>query len=191
MIQNRSQKEQGFTLIEIIIVIAIFSALMLGLLNLFDWHNKVYLLERADTQATGSARITMNNMTKYIAQASQVLASRTISGTTYTTGATTVVLQLPSFDTSGNLITNTNDYVVYNLSGTTLSQITELGSASSARYAGSKVMSQDVGTLSITYDTVDVTAATKVTINLRTQAVSRGSNMVDTQVTNTIFLRNK
>lgn len=191
MMQNRSQKEQGFTLIEIIIVIAIFSALMLALLNLFDWHNKVYLLERADTQATGSARITMNNMTKYIAQASQVLASRTINGTTYTTGSNTVVLQLPSFDASGNLIASTNDYVVYNLSGTTLSQITELGSASSARYAGTKVMSQDVGTLSITYDTVDVTAATKVTINLRTQAVSRGSNMVDTQVTNTIFLRNK
>lgn len=188
-VMNQKTFEQGFTLLEVVIVTAIFAILMIGLLNLYDWHNRVYSIHRADTQATGSARVAMNNISHYTAQASQVLTSRTISGTTYTTDSDTVVLRLPAYDGSGNLLTNTYDHIVYNLIGTELSQIVELGSGSSRR-PGNKLLSGDVQTLSITYNNGDVTLANKVTVDLQTRAVSRGTSVITAHVTDTIFLRN-
>ncbi len=185
-----SKKEKGFTLIEVVIVTSIFTVLALALLNVFDWHNKLFNLERADTEAVGSARITMNNMATYIAQASNIEANRTIGGTTYTTDADTVVLQLPAFDSSGNLLASIYDYVVYNKSGTTLSQITEIGSGSS-RNAGTKVMTAYAQSLSFTYDSVDLTQVTQVIVDLQTQATVRGCSVTTAHVANTIFLRNK
>ncbi len=194
MITHRVQKkfEQGFTLIEVVIVIAIFTILIVALLNLFEWHNKLFYLGQADIQATGSARATMNSMSLYIPQASSVLASHAISGTTYTTDGDTLVLQLPSYDSSGNLINNTNDYVVYYLNSGALYQLISLGSGSGDRKAGTKQLSEDVANFALTYDQGDVTQATKVIVNLTTQATVRGGQEETTiQVNETFFLRNK
>ncbi|HEX3099983.1 MAG TPA: prepilin-type N-terminal cleavage/methylation domain-containing protein [Patescibacteria group bacterium] len=188
--RKRKSAEQGFTLIEVVIVTGIFSVLMLAMLNLFDWHNKVYFLEQADTQATGSARTTMNNMDKYIAQASSVESSRTVSGTTYTTDSDTLVLKLPAFDSSDNLLTNIYDYVVYYKTGNSLYQLIDLGSGS-GRNGGTKLMSAYAQTLTFTYDAGDVTQATRVTVDLQAQATSRGASTTTAHVTDTIFLRNK
>ncbi len=182
--------QKGFTLIEVVIVIGIFSLLMIALLDLFDWHNKIFLLERADTEATGSARTAMNNMTENISQASSVVTSHTFGSTTYTTGTNTLVLQIPSYNSSGNIITGTYDYVAYYKSGNALYQILEAGSGS-ARKANTKQLATNAATLTFTTDyPLDVAQATNVIIDLQTQATIRGNNTSTAHVTNTIFLRN-
>ena len=191
MTLNSLHKNQaGFTLFEMIIVIFLFAILLIGLLNIFDWQQKVYNMEQAEVLATGSARNVMNNMNMYIAQADQIEASRTINGVLYTTGGTTIVVRLPSFDASGDLLASTYDYFVFTQNGTNLNQVVELA-ANSGRKAGNKLLSDKVDSFALTYNNGTVTAASKVTVNLTTKAYFRGTQFADATLAQTIFLRNK
>ncbi|QQS22732.1 type II secretion system protein [bacterium] len=67
-----TSQQQGFTIMEVVIVIALFAIILVALLSLFDWHQKIFILEQADVRATSSVRSTMNNMSKYVAQASNI-----------------------------------------------------------------------------------------------------------------------
>src|SRR5690349_4747585 len=125
-----NRNKSGFTLIELVIVLGISSIVLLGLLSLFEWHQKVFVYEQADVQVTSSARQVMNNMSEYIAQGYMILSSRTINGTAYTTDADTIVLQIPSRNSSGSAIAGTYDYVVFNLSNGSIYQSIETGNGS-------------------------------------------------------------
>ncbi len=184
----RSQK--GFTLIEVIIVIGIFSFLMVALLNLFEWHNKVYFQERAEVQTTDGTRQAFNSMTKYIAQASHILSSITFGSTNYTTDNHTLVLQLPAFDSNGNIISNGSDYVIYYLANNSLYQLIQTN-GSSARHAGTKLLSENVSSLSFTYNNASPAAADTVTVDLQTQASVRNVSTVTSHLNDVIFLRNQ
>jgi len=182
--------EQGFTLIEIVIVTFLFSLLLLGLFSVFDWHQKVFLLEQAEVRATGSVRSAMNEMSRYIAQGNRIESSRTIGGQTYNTSASGVVLQIPAINSSGDVITTAYDYVVYYTSGTDLYQIIEPGSGSS-RKASNRQLSSVLQSLSLTYNNADPTLASSITVDITAQAQSRGSSYVTAHVIDTIFLRNR
>ncbi len=146
---KRSQSQQGFTLMEVVIVMFLFSVLLLGLMTIYDWHQKVYLLEQADVRATGSVRTALNEMSRYIAQGDKIIASRTIAGQTYNTGTGALILELPSRSSTDNVITNTFDYVTYYVSGTDLYQVVEVGTGSN-RPAGKRQLSSTIDTLSFT-----------------------------------------
>ncbi len=184
----RPNRQTGFTLIELLIVLAISSVLLIGLMTLFDWHNKVFVFEQADVKATGSARNSLNNMTEYIAQGTFVMAWRTVNGTTYTTDNDTLVLELPSLSNTGNFIAGSYDYVVFYLSNGSLYQVTDFN-ASSTRTKTDKKLAENVQTFSLTYDTVDPTQASTIAIDLQTSEPARGTT-VSAHVTDTILLRN-
>lgn len=187
---RHARSRDGFTIIEVIIVVAISSVLMLGLLGTFDWQNKVYNLEQAEVLSTGSARVAMNNITTNLAQGLGIVASRTVGGTNYTTGVSTVIVQIPSYNSSGTLLANTYDYVVYTLSGSNLEQVVELG-ANSDRPLVTKRLSDKVETFALSYNNANATLASQVTVNLVTRAYYRGNKSASVQLTETIFLRNK
>lgn len=190
MISNSVKQQNGFTIIEVSIVIALFTILLLGLLSIFDWQNKIYNFEQAEVQATGSARTAMNSLTFTLAQGIRLESSRTINGTNYTTGGGSVVVQLPAYSSSGDLIPSVYDYVAYYSTGTNLYQITEAGSGS-ARPAGTKILSDKLNSFSLTYNNGDVTAASEVSVVVTTQAAYRGNQSVSSTLQETIFLRNK
>ncbi len=183
------KKQQGFTIMELVVVIALCSVLLLGLLALFDWHSKVFTLEQADVRATGSVRSVMNNMTKYVAQGITLESSRTISGTTYTTDADTVIVKIPSVDSSGNVIASTYDYVAYNLSNGSVTQVIEAGSGT-VRTAGSKLLAENVQSFSLTYDNATAALATYVVVDIQTRVTTKGTSAATARSTDTIFLRN-
>lgn len=170
-------------------MIFVLSLLLLGMLSLFDWHNKVYYLEQAEVQATGSARTALSHMDKYIGQASTILASQDIGGTTYNSGATTVVLQIPAIDNNNDIIATTSDYVVYYVDGTQLFEVLQAGT-NSIRKSATKQLSDSVNTLSFSYDNADYSQVRKVTVDLQTRAQARATQ-VNTHLTQTIFLRNR
>ncbi len=183
------KREQGFTLVELIIVLAICTVLMLGFLSLFEWHQKIYTLEQADVRATSAVRTTLNHMSLYIAQGYEIKATRNVSGTDYTTSSNTVILQLPSVNSSGNVIAATFDYIVFYLDDGSIYQLIEAGSGST-RDSGSKLLADNVNAFTLTYNNGDVSLASEVTIDLQTQIPIRGST-VDARVIDTIFLRNR
>jgi prepilin-type N-terminal cleavage/methylation domain-containing protein len=183
------KQAQGFTIIEVIIVLAVSSILMLGLFTLFDWHQKVYIQEEATVRTTGDVRNTLNSMAKYIAQSSNILASRNFSGTTYTTGGSVLVLEVPSVNSSDEIIPATYDYIVFYLDSGTIRQIVEAGSGS-RRLSGTKKMAENVLSFSLTYNNGTPSQASNVSIDLQTSITTRNGT-VNTRVSDTIFLRNK
>lgn len=187
---NIRTKQRGFTLPEVVIVIFLFAILLLALMNIFEWQQKVYNFEQADILATGSARVAMNNMTMMIAQGINVVETRNVGGVDYTTGASTVIVKIPSYDSSGNILANTYDYVIYHLSSGKLNQIID-ASATSKRKSATKLLSDKVDSFSLSYNNTDKTLASKVTVNLITRAFYRGGHSVSATVGETIFLRNK
>lgn len=182
--------QSAFTIIEVTIVIGLFAILLLGLFSIFDWQNKIYNFEQAEVQATGSARTAMNSLTFTLAQGIRLETSRTISGTNYTTGGGGLVVQLPAYNSSGDLIPSVYDYVAYYSNGTNLYQVTEAGSGS-ARPAGTKLLSDKLNSFALTYNNGDVTLASEVTVDITTQANYRGNQSVTSNLEETIFLRNK
>lgn len=181
--------EDGFTLIELVIVIAVSSVLLLGMLNLFDWHQKIYLQETANIGTTTAVRGSLLKMSKNIAQATTVMASHTFGSTTYTSGASELVLQLPSVNSSGNAIATTYDYVAYYLSGGALYEKIE-ANAASTRLATTKLIAENAQTFTLTYDTATPAAASYISIILEDVIATRTNNAT-TRLTDTIFLRNK
>jgi prepilin-type N-terminal cleavage/methylation domain-containing protein len=181
--------EKGFTIIEVVIVIAISLVLLIGLLNLFEWHQKVYVLEEATVRTTSDARNTMLSMSEYIAQSSNVLPSHSFNSILYTTSGNTVVLEVPSVNSSDNVIPFTFDYVAFYLQNGSVYQIVEVGTGS-VRPAGTKRLAENVQTFTLTYNSGTPSQSSTVNIDLRTLIPTRNGN-VDTRVTDTIFLRNK
>ncbi|MDQ3018889.1 MAG: prepilin-type N-terminal cleavage/methylation domain-containing protein [bacterium] len=188
--KHLNAKQQGFTLIEVVIVTFLFSILLLGLMSLYDWHQKVYMLEQAEVQATGSVRSAMNNMSRYIAQGREIDSSRTINGTTYNTSSSSIIVEIPSLSASGDVVNGGFDYVVYYLSGTNLYQVIETGSGS-VRIGGTKQLSSAMESLTFTYNNADPTIASQVIIDMQARATARGTSSVTAHVIDTIFLRNR
>lgn len=159
----------GFTVVELVIIVAISVFACIGLVNLFLTFNALYGYQRAFLATAASASTAMGALEAATAPAEQVLASRVFSGTTYTSATTTLVLQLPAVNASGNIIAGTKDYVVFFLATTTLYRLTEAG-AGSVRPSGLKKLSTTVALLAFTYNDPDAMKATVVTADLTTQA---------------------
>jgi prepilin-type N-terminal cleavage/methylation domain-containing protein len=183
------KQSNGFTIIEVIIVLGVSTILMLGLFTLFDWHQKVYVQEEATVRTVGDARSTLNSMGRYIAQGSSILVSHDFNGTVYTTGGNVLVLEVPSVNSSDEIIPATYDYVAYYLDSGNIHQVIDAGSGST-RLSGTKKLASNVLSFSLTYNNGTPSQASNVTIDLQTQITTRNGN-VTTHVTDTIFLRNK
>lgn len=179
---------KGFTLIEVLIVISLTSIVLLALLGLFDWHNRIYYLEQAQVMATGGARTAMNHLEEHIAQARAVTASRTINGTLYTSSNSAMVLQMPAISDTGSIVPVTYDYIVYYVSGTGLYELVQ-ADAGSSRASVSKQLTNDIDSFSLTYNNADLTQASTVTVDLQTR-VSAPRTHATTHVRETILLRN-
>lgn len=181
--------QSGFTIIEIVIVIGISIILLVGLLNLFYWHQRIYSQEEASVRTTASVRSALVNISEAAAQAVTIEASHNFSGTDYTTSGSTLVLKLPAINSSDSVIANTYDYFVFYLNGSSVYLIIEPG-AGSIRGAVSKKLADNVQSFALTYNNGTPSAASTVTIDMQAVITTRNNN-VTTQVSDTIFLRNK
>jgi Tfp pilus assembly protein PilW len=185
----KKNNQTGFTLIEVVIVLGISMFILFGLLTLFDWHGRIYSLEQADVRATSSARTALNNMSDAIAQGTYIQSWRTVSGTTYTTDSHTLVLEMPTIDSTGNFVAGSYDYIIYYLSNGNLYQLSDFA-ASSVRKNKSKLLAEGVQTFNLTYNAVDVSQATTITIDLITSIQVRGTTNATAHVNDTVLLRN-
>lgn len=178
----------GFTLVEVVVMIFITALIMLGMLTLFDWHNRVYYLEQAEVQATGSARTVMNHLDEYVGLSHRVVANHTFSGITYSSGPGTIVLEVPSINNANEVIADTYDYVAYYATGSQLYEIVE-ANPSSSRGSSTKQLSTTVNSISYTYNNADFAQVKLVTVDLRNRALAHNSP-VNVHLNQAIFLHN-
>ncbi|MDP2651800.1 MAG: hypothetical protein Q8O94_01555, partial [bacterium] len=171
------------------IVIAL-SVLALGALtNLFLIFNSIYGYQQISMATAGSSAAAMNAFEAAVLPAEEVLASHDFSGTTYSSEATTLVLQLPAVDSSGNIIPNAKDYVAFYTSSTNLYRLVQ-ASAGSMRVSGRTQLSTTLSSLSFTYDDSDFTNVTNIIADIQTQAQFK-EETVQSNLHEQLYLRNK
>ncbi len=163
----------GFTLVETLIVIFIFILTMLALMNMFLGYATLFNRQEAAIAATASASMIMSEVQSATLQADHVVASRALNGTTYSSDASTLVLELPAINSSGNIISGVYDYVAFYASGTSMYRIISPGTGS-VRLSGTKQLSSALNALTFTYDDGDFTKVTAATIDVTTQTLVKG-----------------
>jgi prepilin-type N-terminal cleavage/methylation domain-containing protein len=179
---------KGFTLIETVIVSALFLVITLALGSLFISFYKTYGYQNAIVSAAGASGRIIDRAQSVVLPADQVASSHVFSGTTYTSSATTLVVEMPSIDSSGVTISGTYDYAVIYRSGTTVYLKVEPAAASS-RPAITEDIAEGVSSLSFAYDNADFTQVTSVTVDTTAAATSKGDT-VQSRKKETIYLRN-
>lgn len=185
-----TKRQKGFTIIEIVIVIFLFSILLLGLFTIFEWQQRIYSLEMAEMQATSGARAALNEFSESIAQAKNIITSRTVSGTTYSTSGNNLVLELPAVNASGQIIGGGNDYIIFYTNGTSLYKLIDPVNES-VRVGGTKLLTDKLQNLSLTYNNGGYIQANQIDIAIITRAFYRGNQSVTVNLDQKAFLRNK
>lgn len=104
---------RGLTLVEVLIAMGI--SIAVGALLVVIIVNSVGLSTKQSAQLTEGLNINdaLSKLRNIIKDASAVAALYTSGSTTYTSGATQLVLKIPSIDLSNNIITDTVDYFVF------------------------------------------------------------------------------
>lgn len=184
-----NKREAGITLVELLISLAIFAILLLFLANFFVGYDDSFGYLQATTSVSQGTGLFINAVSNAVRQADQIIASRSFAGTTYTTNATTLVLELPSIDGSSTVISGLHDYMVFYLSSGNIYWRIE-SDASSSRGSSYQRLSSDVTSLSFVYNNADVTAATKVDVSVTTQKQVKGKTF-QSSLTQQVYLRNK
>lgn len=180
--------KRGFTLIETIITIGISVLALIALASLVLTFNSMYGYQQAFMTAAGSAGSAMNALEAAVLPSNQVLASHSFSGTTYSSSATVLVLELPAMNGSGNIVAGVKDYIAFYATGAALYRRT-LAGAGSVRVSGTKQLSTTLNSISFTYNDPDFTKVTSVTADVQTQAQYK-QQTVQGHLNEQLYLRN-
>lgn len=186
---SQMRSPTGFTLTETIITIAMTAVIMMALANLYLNFNSLYAYQQTFVATTNAARNGISALRSSVLPANQVLASRSFSGTTVTSGTNALVLTVPSVDAMGNIVSGAYDYIGFYLVGTDLIQNTE-ANAASVRSTGIRRAATLVASIVFTYDTVDVTEASRVAADITTRLTTK-NGPVETSLFGQFYLRNK
>jgi len=166
-------RQSGFTLIETVIALGLFIVLLFAFLQIFEGTQQIFLTQQNVTDVAGSASLLMTDITAAAAQADQVLSSYTFSGTTYSTNAATLVLELPTVNSSGNIVSGAHDYIAFYSSAGNAYEIAS-ADPSSARQSGTKKLSDALSSMAFTYDNATYSLVTSVDTDIVTQATADG-----------------
>ena len=126
-------------------------------------------------------------MQAYVSQANLVLVSATVNGTTYTSSANTLVLQMPAINSSGSTISNKYDKVAFYPSGTNFYIQLEPDAASSRKKLN-KILSDSLQSVTLTYDNASYALVTKVTVNFLSQLQVKAQTVQSNLVQNMYLL---
>ncbi len=165
---------RGFTLIEAIVVIGLFTAGMLVLASLYGDFNALYKLQNALAGTAGSAAAVVNETAAVTLPAGRVLASHAFLSGTYDSGSTVLVVEIPAIDSNGNVIVGKYDYAALYASAASAYRVLETDAASS-RTPGIEKLGGPIVSLSFTYDNADVAQAKNVAVQVTTQTFVKGS----------------
>ena len=179
---------RGFTLIEVTILTSVTAVALVALVNLFLMFNSMYSYQRVFIATAGSSGAALNALQASILPADGVLVSHNFSGTTYTSATTTLVLELPTVNSSGNLVSGAKDYVAFYASSTELYRRVE-ANAQSVRISGLTLLSTTLSSLSFTYGNVDVTQATNIITDIQTQTQFK-QQTIQSHLREQLYLRN-
>jgi prepilin-type N-terminal cleavage/methylation domain-containing protein len=192
-------KPRGMSLIELLIVVAISAIIMIALLSLYMAGQRYFFNEDAKADAIEDSRMPMTWISRDVREALQVVASHGA----YTTGANTIVLEVPSIDSAtGSLMTGSQDYIIYRRDPAAPERLERIvdAAAGTGRQDDTRIMADAVNAFGLIYYLQDgVTPASTITdtfiVDVTLSSTKKGiqrTNQPFVEALNTrIRLRNK
>lgn len=180
--------QRAFTLVETVIVIALFVIVMLGVTQLYTIFGQVIVGQSSIISITLDGSAIVDTVRVASLQANQVVQSHTFSGISYNSGTTTAIFELPAIDVSGAIIPNTFDYIGIYASSTTVYRAVD-AAVGSSRTSGTKTLTDSLSALTFTYDNPSFPSVTSVIVNATTSAVVKGQT-TQMHVRSHTYLRN-
>jgi len=187
---NITRASRGFTLTETLVVVAVSAILGAAITGIWIGYNNFFALEQTTVVVATSASRVVSVAEAAMLQASSVESSHTFtnSGTTLTSGTSTLVLKLPTVNSSGNVVSNSYDYIAIYASNTNAYEQID-AAAGSARVSGTTILSTALSALTFTYYANPITAATSTFIDVQT-STSLVSGTASSHLHETLYLRN-
>jgi len=179
---------RGYTLVEVLITVVLFTLLVLGITQLYVVYGRVISLQTSSIGIALNGSSIIDAVRAAALPADHVVAAHTFSGVGYTTSADTALFELPAIDSSGAVIPNAYDYVGIYASGTNVYRVID-AAVGSVRIAGTKRLTDALGALSFTYDNADLTLVTNVVVDATTTAVVHGQT-TQVHLRTRVYLRN-
>lgn len=186
---TRDSRPPAFTLIELIIALALFSIMLMALIRFFISYNTSYGFERVQVSTSYTARVLMDEITSAVLPADQVLTSHTFSGVSRASGASVLVVELPSIDNTGAVIDGAYDYIGFYTDGTKVYQAIDANAASS-RTSRVRLLSDTVQSLTFSYDDISFPNVSTVTVDIVTSG-SYKSQTTQTHLHEQVYPRNR
>jgi Tfp pilus assembly protein PilW len=180
---------RGFTLMETVITIAFSVIIMLAIATLYLNFNKLYLYQQTYVATAVSARDVINAIDAAVLPADAVVSSHTFSGVAITTATSSLVLELPSINSSGDIIAGVHDYIGFATTSTDLFERVDPGTGS-VRVTSSKRVGALVDSLFFGYGSGSATQASVISATTTTKLVTKDGT-VQTTLHGQFYLRNK
>jgi hypothetical protein len=178
-----------------LIGLAIISLLIVALLSFYSKGQQQFMNQNIQSDVLEKSRYPLALIARDVKSAVQVAAT----WGSYTTSSNTLVLEVPSVDSSG-LIIDVNsqfDYVIYRVFERKLQRIYDAKEGVSARIDGSRNLADDITGLSITYydpsdNTLSSNFATAASVRVSLSTARKGFRRTFQESMNSKFkLRNK
>lgn len=152
-------KPKGLTLVELLVIMAIVSFMLLTLLALYAAGQRYFMTGSARADVLRDNRHVLNYISRDVKEAIQVLPSWGV----YTTSSSCLVLQVPSLNPSGLIIDIDNqfDYIVYRLNSeypNRLERIIDANDGISSRADSTRVIVTRVNSFELSSEGVDLSA---------------------------------
>ena len=170
---------RGATLLELMVTIAITVMIFTILGAVFLAQGRFFAIEDAIAETQLNAFQAIDATGLLASSATQVVASRTINSTAYTSSVTLVILEIPSIDASDDIIIGEFDYVAIGQDPSDSAKFItdlELGTGS-ARASGKNTKALFVDKVIFRYNTVTITDADAVDLYVRTTKDARGTTI--------------
>lgn len=178
----------GFTLIEVLITVALAAFLMAAMAQLYVMYGQMVLSQRAAIEVVLGDGSLVDTVRAAGMQASQVVAAHTFSGVDLASGTTTALFELPAIDASGAIIVNAYDYIGIYASDHDAYHVID-AAPGSVRVSGQKRLTDVLDELRFTYDNASFPLVTSVIVDATTTATVKGQTS-KLHLREHIYLRN-
>lgn len=164
---------RAFTLIEVVISVALFAIVMFGMTQLYIVYGRIITAQKSSIEVALDGSGIIDATQAAALQADHVVATHIFSGVSYNSGTTTAIFELPTFDSAGTRIQNVYDYIGIVASSTNVYRVID-AAPGSARSSGQKLVARVLSALSFTYDDPNFLLIKSVIIEATTSAMVRG-----------------
>lgn len=195
-------RQAGLTLIELLVGVAISAIVVTSFLALYAEGQRYFFNKNAEADAIEDSRLPMAEISRDVRGADRVSdAAVAVDGVDYQTGAQCLVLEMPSLDATGGIISGHADYIIYTVAEGRLLKIVQPDEAVSARQPRRRVLADAVTAFGIAYIAQDgvtplasnftQTFVVDISLASSTAGIQRGGRLFTEPLTTQAKLRNK